>query len=70
MRHCFFDECVYRIVIDIVIQRLLEFGNTLILLGRFQMAKVVELYIEKFFKGSSTEDAVVETNQFGVKVVA
>lgn len=34
------------------------------------MAKVVELYIEKFFKGSSTEDAVVETNQFGVKVVA
>ena len=70
MWHCFFDEGVYRIVIDIVIQRLLEFENTLLLLGRFQVAKVVELGIGKFFKGSSTENALVEINQFGVKVVA
>lgn len=70
MWHCFFDEGVYRIVIDIVIQRLLEFQNTLLLLGRFQVAKVVELCIGKFFKGSSTENALVEINQFGVKVVA
>ena len=69
MWHCFFDEGVYRIVIDIVIKRLLEFENTLLLLGRFQMAKVVELCIGQFVKGSSTEDALVETNQFGVKVV-
>lgn len=33
------------------------------------MAKVVELCIGQFVKGSSTEDALVETNQFGVKVV-
>ena len=33
------------------------------------MAQVVKLCIGKFIKGSGTEDTLVQTNQFGIKVV-
>ena len=33
------------------------------------MAKVVELCIGKFIKGSGTKDVLVETNLFGIKAV-
>lgn len=53
---------VYRIVIDIVIQKLSKSKNIVLLLDGFHMAMAVRCCFGKLIKGSGREDALVENN--------
>ena len=58
----FSEEGVYKVVIDIVLQRSSEFKNIFLLLRGFHTAKAAECCIGKFIEVSGIEDALPETN--------
>ena len=65
----FCDEGVFRIVFDIVLSNPKEFDKLISMLGSFHTVKVVEHCIGKYLRGSGVEDALVETDVFGLKAV-
>ena len=65
----FCDEGVFRLVLNIYLKFSEEFKNLVAMLGGFHIAKCVQRCIGKFIKGTGLEDAFVETDVFGVKVM-
>ena len=64
----FCDEVVFRIVLDICLQKGNEFRDIIPMLGRFHTAKCIELCIGKYIQGSSIEKSLRETQIFNVNV--
>ena len=65
----FCDEGVFRIVLDIYLQREQQFKTLLPMLGSFQTAKCVQHCIGKYIQGSGIEDSLTQTKVLGVKVL-
>ena len=65
----FCDEGVYCIVVDIYLKCPNEFKMLVPCLGAFHMAKCVQHYTGKYIRGSGLDDALVETQVFGKKVI-
>ena len=65
----FCDEGVFRIALDIYLDRHAEFHDLLPMLGGFHMAKIVLGAIGKYVNGCGLEDALIETNVFGKKTI-
>ena len=65
----FCDEGVYRIVVDIYLKCPNEFKMLVPCLGGFHMAKCVQHCTGKYIRGSGLDDAFVETQVFGKKVI-
>ena len=63
------DEGVFRIVLDIFLNRPDEFPCLLPMLGGFHMAKCALHCIWKYISGSGLEDGLVEVGIFGQKVI-
>ena len=63
------DEGVYRIVVDIYLKCHNEFKMLVPCLRGFHMAKCVQHCIGKYIRGSGLDDALVETQVFGKKVI-
>ena len=63
------DEGVYRIAREIQLVRPNEFGNIVLCLGSFHMAKVALGCIGKYIKSSGAENILIESCIFGVNVV-
>ena len=63
------DEGVFRILVEIILQRPEEFKNLVPKLGSFHLSKAVQHCIGKLIRGSDIEDALVKTKGFGLKVV-
>ena len=55
------DECVFRIVAEIILQHPEQFKKIIPMMGNFHLAKAVEHFIGKFLKGSGFNDALVES---------
>ena len=64
-----YDEGVYRIVADIVLQISEEFKNIIPILGGFHMAKALLHCIGKYLKHTGLVDILIQTDTFGIKVV-
>ena len=62
-------EGVYRIVVDIYLKCPNEFKMLLPCVGRFHMVKCMHHCIGKYIQGSGLDDALVETQVFGKKVI-
>ena len=62
-------EGVYRIVVDIYLKCANEFKMLLPCVGRFHMVKCMHHRIGKYIQGSGLDDALVETQVFGKKVI-
>ena len=65
----FYDEDVFRIVSNIYFKKQNEFSNLIPMLGGFHMAKCVLHWIGKFVKGRGLDNWLIETGEFGVKVL-
>ena len=65
----FCDEGVFRIVIDIYLQKPDQFQSIISMLGGFHTAKCFEYCIEKYIQGSVVEESLRQTCVFGVKMV-
>ena len=63
----FYDEGVFHIVFETVLNNPKEFHKLIPMLGSFHTAKVVEHCIAKYLHGSGVQDALFETGVFGVK---
>ena len=71
-QHClpvFCDEEVYCIVTEIFLKQDEHFRNLVPMMGGFHLAKVTMHCVGKYLRGSGMEDAFVETETFGLKVV-
>ena len=62
-------EGVYRIVVYIYLKCANEFQMLVLCLGGFHMAKCVQHCIGKYIRGTCLDDALVETQVFGKKVI-
>ena len=65
----FYDEGVFRLVLNIYLKRPEESKKLVPMLGGFHTAKCVQRCIGKFIKGTGLEDALLEAGIFGVKVM-
>ena len=65
----FCDEGVFGTVAEIIIQYPDKFLTLFPLLSGFHMAKCLIRCIRKYIKGSGLEDALTETEVFGVKIL-
>ena len=65
----FCDEGVFRIVLDIYLQKKFEFCNIIPVLEGFHTAEYVEHCIGKYIQGSCIEESLRQTQLFGVNVV-
>ena len=64
----FCDEGVFRIMIDIYLQKQDQFKSIIPMLGGFHTAKCFEHCIGKYIQGSGLEQSLKQTRVFGVKV--
>ena len=65
----FCDEGVFRILVDIYLQRKDEFHMLIPMLGAFHTAKCVEHCIGKYIQGCGIEESLRQTKVLGVNVV-
>ena len=63
------DEGVFRIVIDIYLQRRNQFQNLIPMLGSFHTAKCLGHYIGKYIDDSGIDDCLSQTKVVGVKTL-
>ena len=63
------DQGVFRIVAEITLQHPEQFKKIIPMIGNFHLAKAVEHCIGKFLEGSGFNDALVESQVFGLKTV-
>ena len=65
----FCDEGVFRIVVDIFLQKQDQFRNLIPMLGGFYTAECLHDSIEKYIRGSGLEESLRQTHVFGVKII-
>ena len=65
----FCDEGVFRIVVDIFLQKQDQFRNLIPMLGGFHTAKMSAHSIGKYIRGSGLEESLRQTRVFGAKIV-
>ena len=63
----FCDEGVFRIVVDIFLQKQDQFRNLILMLGGFHTAKCLQHSIRKYIRGSGVEESLRQTRVIGVK---
>ena len=60
---------VCRILFQLVLQSPTEIKNILPMLDCFHLTKAVEYCLGKFLNGSRVQDALIESNYFGLKIL-
>ena len=63
------DEGVFRIVIDIYLQRRNQFQNVILMLGSFHTTKCLEQCIGKYIDKTGIDDCLSQTKVVGVKTL-
>ena len=65
----FCDKGVFRIMVDIFLQKQDQFRNLIPMLGGCHTAKFLQHSIGKYVRGSGLEESLRQTRIFGVKIV-
>ena len=65
----FCDEGVFRIVVNIVLQKQYQFRSLIPILGGFHTAKYLQHSIGKYIRGSELEELFVKHAYLGLKLL-
>ena len=63
------DEGIFRVAREIQLIRQEEFKDIVLCLGSFHMTKIALGCLEKYLKGSGTENILIESAVFGINVI-